>query len=199
MNKVTSMGLPRRDDERHTYGDYRTWPDDRAYELVDGIAYAMVPAPSVAHQSIIVAMVRQIEQALEHGPCRVFVAPLDVRLPSGEEADDDTDTVVQPDLLVVCDRSKIDERGIRGAPDWVVEVISPATAAHDQIVKRALYERHQVREFWLVHPTDRVVTIYRLDQGRYGQPEVAELAGSTAVGVLPGVSIDWAALVRRLT
>lgn len=192
------MGLARRDDLRHTYGDYRTWRDDGSYELIDGIAYATVPSPSVAHQSILVAMVGQLEQALKYGPCRLFIAPLDVRLPHQHEADDDIDTVVQPDLMVVCDPSKIDERGICGAPDWIVEVISPATAAHDQIVKRALYERHGVREYWLVHPTDRVVTIYRLAQGRYGLPEVAELLGFTKIATLPGIAIDWTAVLHRI-
>ena len=91
------------------------------------------------------------------------------------EADAQIDTVVQPDISVVCDKAKLDERGCRGAPDWIVEVLSPGTAGHDQIVKRALYERVGVREFWLVHPIDKLVIIYLLENGAYGKPALQEL------------------------
>ena len=135
------MGLPRRDREQHTYGDYLAWPEDVRYELIDGIAYAMSPAPTVSHQETAGAIYRQIDEQLDRTPCRALIAPLDVRLPRGDEADAAVDTVVQPDLLVVCDLTQIDECGVRGAPDWIIEVLSPATAAHDQVVKRDLYER----------------------------------------------------------
>ena len=192
------MGLPRRDLEHHTYGDYLAGPEDVRYELIDGIAYAMSPAPTVSHQEVVLELSRQIDEALDASACRVLIAPLDVRLPRGDEADAAVDTVVQPDLLVVCDPTRIDERGVRGAPDWIIEVLSPATAAHDQVVKRDLYERAGVREYWLVHPTDRIVTIYRLENGRYGRPDIAELTGETAPQAVPGVVIDWARVTRRL-
>ncbi len=192
------MGLPRRDLEHHTYGDYLAWPEDVRYELVDGIAYAMSPAPTVSHQEVVLELSRQIDEALDESACRVLIAPLDVRLPHGDEADAAVDTVVQPDLLVVCDPARIDERGVRGAPDWIIEVLSPATAAHDQVLKRDLYERAGVREYWLVHPTDRIVTVYRLEDGRYGRPDIAELIGETAPQAVPGVVIDWARVTRRL-
>ncbi|WP_255210712.1 Uma2 family endonuclease [Methylogaea oryzae] len=100
-------------------------------------------------------------------------------------------TVVQPDLAVVCDAAKLDQAGCRGAPDWVVEVISPHTAAKDHVRKRELYERHGVKEYWLVHPLDRVVTRYVLANGRYAQPLIEEAVGRTAVACLPGLEIDW--------
>jgi len=99
--------------------------------------------------------------------------------------------VVQPDVVVVCDLGKLDERGIRGAPDWIAEVLSPATARHDQVVKLPAYERAGVPEVWLVHPIDRILSIYRLEDGRYGRPTLLELKGKTAIDALPGVSIDW--------
>ena len=101
----------------------------------------------------------------------------------GEELDEQVDTVVQPDVLVVCDAGKLDRRGVRGAPDFVVEVLSPATASHDYLFKRHAYERAGVREYWLVHPADRMLTSYRLVDGRYGEPAMQELAGSTPVSV----------------
>jgi Uma2 family endonuclease len=119
---------------------------------------------------------------------------VDVRLPRGEELDEQIDTVVHPDVLVVCDAEKL----LRGAPDFVVEVLSPATASHDYLLKRHAYERAGVREYWLVHPADRMLTSYRLVDGRYGEPVMQELAGTTPVSVLPGVAIAWDHLVSRL-
>lgn len=110
------MSLPLRDPHRHTYGEYRGWPEDQRYELIDGIAYAMAPAPSRQHQRLVGELFRAVADALEGKGCEVNVAPFDVRLPVGHEADDDIDTLVQPDISVVCDLSKLDDKGCRGAP-----------------------------------------------------------------------------------
>lgn len=185
------MGLPRRDDAHHTYGEYLHWPEDVRYELIDGCAYAMAPAPSRQHQVVLLELARQVANALEGQSCQAFIAPFDVRLPEGDEADDAIETVLQPDLSVVCDETKVDERGCRGAPDWIVEVLSPATASHDHIHKRKVYERAGVHEYWLVHPMDRMVTIYRLRDGTYGVPDIRELSGQTTVDRLPVITIDW--------
>ena len=192
------MGLPVRDRDRHTYADYLRWSDDQRWELIDGAAYLMAPAPSLDHQTIAFEIGRQVGNALEGKPCRVLVAPLDVRLPKPGQDDRSTDTVVQPDMLVVCDPAKIDGKGIRGAPDWVVEVMSPQTAGHDQIVKRRVYEQAGVWEYWLVHPTDRVLTIYRLEGSAYGIPDIRELVDETPVGPLPGVVVRWGDIVDKL-
>jgi Uma2 family endonuclease len=191
------MGLALKDYQRHTYGEYVTWPEGDRYELIDGVAYAMVPAPGRRHQEIVGELFRQIADALEGGSCRVYIAPFDVRLPRRDEADELVDTVVQPDLSVICDASKLDERGCRGAPDWVIEVLSPSTAAHDQVKKRDVYERSGVAELWLVHPTDRVVMVYRLVDGAYGKPAVYELEGELAAEVLPEVGIEWERVLRE--
>jgi len=192
------MGLARRDTIHHTYGDYLRWPEDVRYELIDGEAFMMAPAPDLEHQEVAGEVFRQLANTLADGPCRALIAPVDVRLPRLNEADDQIDTVVQPDVLVVCDPSRLDRRGVRGAPDLVVEVLSRSTASHDHVRKRQVYERAGVKEYWLVHPTDRMVTIYRLVEGAYGKPDVQELQGETAVGVLPDVAIAWDALVARL-
>jgi Uma2 family endonuclease len=126
------------------------------------------------------------------------VAPVDVRLPKGEKADSEIDTVIQPDVLVVCDPRRVDRRGLRWAPDLIVEVLSPATASYDHQRKRQVYERAGVRVYWLVHPADRMVTFHRLQDGQFGRPDVHELAGETPIAVLPGVTIAWDALLQRL-
>ena len=177
--------------DRFTYGDYRRWPEDERWELIDGEVYDMCPAPARVHQDFVVELAVQIGNFLRDKLCRLYVAPLDVRLPGADEADDEVNTVVQPDVVVICDPSKLDDKGCRGAPDWVVEVLSPRTAAKDQIDKRDLYERHGVREYWLLHPTDRVLTIYRLEDGVYGRPDVQALTGSTDVSAIDGLSIHW--------
>jgi Uma2 family endonuclease len=192
------MGLALRTEKHYTYADYLQWPDDARYELIDGEALLMSPAPLVEHQEVAGEVYYQLRNQLDGQPCRPYIAPVDVRLPRADEADAAIDTVVQPDVLVVCDPHKIDRRGVRGAPDWVLEVLSPSTAAHDQIAKRRTYERAGVREYWLVHPGDRTLTVYVLENGQYGRPEIYELKDATPIGVLPGVSIAWDALIERL-
>jgi Uma2 family endonuclease len=187
-----AMTLPRRDTLHHTYADYLTWPDGQRDELINGVAYIREPpAPSRAHQEVVGELHLQIRLALEGKPWRAYVAPFDVRLPKAGEADAQVDTVVQPDVLVVRDLGKLDQRGMRGAPDWLAEVLSPTTASHDQTTKRAVYERAGVLEVWLVDPTDRILTIHRLEEGRYGRPDILELKGRTAISAIPGAIIDW--------
>lgn len=192
------MGFALEQDKHYTYRDYLTWPDDFRCELIDGKVYMMTPAPLLMHQEVVGEIFVQVANVLRGKPCRVFIAPVDVRLPAHAEADEDGDVVVQPDVFVVCDASKLDRRGVRGAPDWVVEVLSPSTAGKDQIEKRRLYERHGVPEYWLVHPADRLLTVYRLHDGEYGKPDIYPLEDQTPVGVLPDVTIDWNELAPYL-
>jgi Uma2 family endonuclease len=192
------MGLPQRDAKHHTYADYLAWPEEVRYELIDGIAYLMSPAPTREHQGLVGEIYHQARTALEGKVCKAYVAPLDVRLPKAAEADEKVDTVVQPDVLIVCDPRKLDRRGVRGAPDWVAEVLSPSTAAHDQITKLTAYERAGVPEVWLLHPLDRTLAIYRLEGGRYGRATIHEFKGQIALTAVAGVVIDWDRVVEAL-
>ncbi|MER2542494.1 MAG: Uma2 family endonuclease [Candidatus Accumulibacter phosphatis] len=192
------MALPRATGHRFTYADYRQWPDDERWELIDGVAYAMAPAPTISHQILTGQLFRQIDQALDGTPCRALIAPVDVLLPAANEADEQVTTVVQPDILVVCDPAKVTENHIRGAPDWIIEVLSPATARHDHLTKRSLYERAGVREYWLVHPVDRVITLYTLKDGLYGGPEIVEMAGERSPAIFPEIVIRWQAVLDKL-
>ncbi len=125
--------------EKYTLDQWRTWPEGERWELIGGVAYNMSPAPRVSHQDIAGELFYAIRIFLEEKPCRLLMAPIDVFLPDG--VDDSAETVVQPDILVVCDRDKINDDGIHGAPDFVAEVLSPATAYKDMHDKRMLYER----------------------------------------------------------
>ena len=175
----------------HTYGEIRAWRDDTRWELIDGEAHAMT-GPSWQHQSVVARLVVQLLTFFDTRSCRVLPAPFDVRLPAGDEPDEAIETVVQPDISVVCDLTKLDDRGCRGAPKLVVEVLSPSTAGRDHLVKRELYERHGVEQYWLVHPIDRLVTIYRrTDSAQFGAPDMSEARGVVAIEGFAGLAIDW--------
>ena len=194
------MTVLQRDKHYHTYADYLTWSREYGDELINGTAYVREPpSAGMSHQRMVVEICRQAANALKGKPYQVFVAPSDVRLPKSTEHDDQVDTVVQPDVFIVCDPQKLDERGTRGAPDWVVEVLSPSTARHDQFVKVPAYERAGVREVWLVHPIDCTLTIYRLKAGRYGRATRRELKGRTPLTAVPGVTIDWDEVLAEIS
>ena len=182
--------LARKLDERFTYGDYLTWDDDERWELIDGVPYNMSPAPRVRHQRILGELYRQFANWLLDKPCLVFLAPFDVRLPEADESDDQVETVVQPDLSVICDRTKLDDAGCRGAPDLIVEILSPGTAHKDLKVKFDRYERAGVREYWIVDPAEKTVMVFvRGADRRYGRPEVYGAGGVMHVGIFPDLEI----------
>jgi Uma2 family endonuclease len=195
---MSPMTLFRRDSQYHTYADYLIWSRDYGDELINGVAYVREPpSPSPLHQEIVGELYRQLANALEGKSGRVCIAPLDVRLPKSGEPDDEVDTVVQPDVFIVCDQRKIDGRGVRGAPDWVAEVLSPGTASYDQTTKLKTYERAGVQEVWLIQPVDKTLTIYRLEDGCYGRPSAFDLEGQTVVAAVD-VTVDWDRLLSNI-
>lgn len=147
-----------------TWSDYRTWPDGERWELIDGVAHAMSPAPSIRHQEVVGRLFSRIEQPLRGRPCRPFVAPTDVKL-------SETD-VVQPDVLVVCDPARITPGHIEGAPDLIVEVLSPGSSARDLRDKKALYERAGVREYLVVDPLEHYAIRFLLGADGYDRGTV---------------------------
>lgn len=184
--------------ERYTYGDYRTWPDDRRWELIDGAAWAMSPGPNRRHQGILVRLSNAFFQFLRGKPCAMYIAPFDVLLPVGNEDDDSVETVVQPDLVVYCDRSRLRDYGARGAPDLVAEILSPGTSKRDLNDKYRLYESRGVREYWVVDPGNRALTVFRLGpSGDFGPGEVHVNTGGAASSVLEGLAVDLEDLFRE--
>jgi Uma2 family endonuclease len=181
-------------DERFTYGDYLTWDDGERWELIDGVPYNMSPAPGSAHQSILMDIGKQFAVYLTGKQCKIFPSPFDVRLTEGDESDDQVETVVQPDLTIICDKVKLDDAGCRGAPDLVVEILSPTTAQKDMKFKFARYERAGVREYWIVDPAGKTVQIFTLGaDGRYGRPQVFVDGDMAPVGIFPDLVIDLTA------
>ncbi|QFY44324.1 Uma2 family endonuclease [Candidatus Methylospira mobilis] len=170
--------IVRQSDNRYTVTDYLSWNDDERWELIDGVAYNMSPAPAIIHQNIAGEMFVRLKEKLRGKPCQPFIAPVDVIL---SERD-----VVQPDVIVVCDPAKITEKNIQGAPDLVVEVLSPSTAARDLREKKALYQRAGVREYLVIDPSANYVQAWRLDN----QQHFCEAEVYAADDVLPLHALD---------
>lgn len=185
-------------EENFTYSDYLKWPEDERWELINGVPYNMTPSPSRSHQEILVALLGKFYNFLEDKDCRVYVAPFDVRLPEGDENEEEIKTVVQPDLVVVCDRTKLDDKGCRGAPDLIVEITSPSTARKDLKEKFTLYERMGVKEYWIINPIDETVMVFHLDpQGQYGRPAVYAGEDNIRVGILDEFSIPLKDIFKK--
>lgn len=152
----------------YSYADYLLWRIQEKIELFKGKIFAMSPAPSVNHQKISRKMMLKLGNHLEgRDCCELFSAPFDVRIPRQSREDKDIFTVVQPDLCVICDPDKLDERGCIGAPDLVVEILSPGNSKKEIDTKFLLYEEAGVQEYWLVHPMEKAVWVYVLENGRY--------------------------------
>ena len=175
---------------RYTFADCLTWEENERIEIIDGEVFMMAP-PSSIHQEIVAELTRQFGNYLEGKRCKVYPAPFGVRLfERGGESPEDVDTMVEPDLSVVCDRNKIDKHGCKGAPDLVIEILSPSSLRHDRFVKLALYQRAGVRDYWIVEPETQTVQVYTLESGIL-QPCAFYGAGDVAkVNVLDGCFIE---------
>jgi Uma2 family endonuclease len=173
------MGVPQRN-ERYTYEDWLSWDEEVRAELIDGEVY-MMATPSIEHQRISREMSAQLYNFLKGKTCEVLYAPVGVRLPAHE------DTVLEPDIIVVCDPSKLEGHVCNGAPDFLGEILSPSTARHDRMVKFDLYRRGGVREYWIVDPETKTVQACTLQNGVYVTHMYSDAA---PVSVLPGCEVN---------
>jgi len=176
----------------YTYGDYLNWPDDERWELIDGKPYDMSPASSRQHQKVVVNLLTIINNYLKDKKCEVYVAPFDIRLPEFEgQKDEEIKNVVQPDIVVICDESKLDNKGCKGVPDLVVEVLSPSTVQKDIKEKLQLYEQKGVKEYWVIHPRDKTLMVFKLnEEGKYNKPATYVKKDKVEVGILDELKID---------
>ena len=183
------MALPAKK-ERYTFADCLTWGEDERIEIINGEVVMMAP-PTRAHQKISGEIFRQIANYLEGKKCEVYPAPFAARLFEVDgDTPDDVDTMVEPDISVVCDKSKLDDHGCKGAPDMVVEVLSPSTQRHDRLIKLGLYQRAGVREYWIVDPGNKTVQVLTLTNGLLLPNEVYERDGVAKVNVLDGCFVE---------
>ena len=187
------MSLPmRKMDEHFTYAEYKDWPVDERWELIDGVAWNMSPAPAVRHQDMLAKLITELRIFLKGKQCKAHIAPFDVFFPAffGQD-ENEVDTVVQPDLIVVCDPEKLKSNGCKGAPDICVEILSPYTSKKDLNEKFNLYERSDVREYWILDPAMKYAHIYKLEEsGKYGEPLIVENEGILKSSVLQGLNLD---------
>ena len=178
----------------YSYSDYLTWQWTEMAELIHGKIFKMSPAPGSKHQKVGGNLFGLLWNHLRGKNCQVFMAPFDVRLPisSKQKSDKEIITVVQPDLCVVCDPAKIDERGCLGAPDWIIEILSPHTSSKDLREKFEVYEEAGVGEYWVVHPQEQTVLVYVLNaKGKYeGMLTPYVCTDHVAPVILPGLVIN---------
>lgn len=185
------MALPAEKKENiYTYADYLTWDEDERIELIDGEAVMMAP-PSTSHQLISMELSRQLANFLEGKKCLAIPAPFAVRLFEREgDPPASVRTVVEPDISVICDRSKLDAHGCKGAPDMVIEILSPSNRRHDRLVKLDLYQRAGVREYWIVSPEAQTVEVFLLEDGRFTPRGFYEKTDIAKVHVLEGCFLE---------
>ncbi len=175
---------------RYTFADCLTWDEDERIEVINGEVIMMAP-PTRLHQEISGEIFRQLANYLEGKKCKVYHAPFGVRLfEKAGDTPDDVDTMVEPDISVVCDRGKLDKHGCKGAPDLIVEILSPSTMRHDRLVKLNLYQRAGVREYWIADPENKTIQVFTLDNGLLLPQEVYGAEDVAKVNVLEGCFIE---------
>jgi len=176
---------------RYTFADVLAWDESERIEIINGDIFLMAPPPSSTHQEISGELFAQLHAYLKGKNCKVYAAPFGVRLFEKDgDRPEDVDTMVEPDITVVCDRSKIDEYGCKGAPDMVVEILSPSTRRHDRLTKFNLYQRAGVREYWIVDPANQDVQSFVLEDGRYSVKEFGAAGDKMRVNILENCVID---------
>lgn len=180
------------ENEKYTFADYLSWDGLERYELIDGEP-VLLAAPRPSHQEISGAIYAQLWNYLEgKKKCKAFPAPFDVRLFEQEgDSPEDVDTIVQPDITLVCDLSRLDDHGYRGAPDMLLEILSPSTRRYDRLTKLELYQRAGVKEYWIVNPDEQTAQVYLLDEhGLLRLREEYDRKGIAKVNSLPGCFIE---------
>ena len=184
------MPLPQ-EERQYTYADYLTWPEDERWEIIDGVPY-MQTAPTPIHQEILMELSKQFAVYLSGKPCKVYPAPFCVRLPKDNEKNDkDIKNIVEPDITIVCDKSKLDENGYNGAPDLIVEILLSSSIKKDRLIKLNSYEKAGVKEYWIVEPEGKLASVFLLQENKkYGRPEIYTEDDNVKVSIFPDLIID---------
>jgi Uma2 family endonuclease len=174
-----------------TYSDYLKWPDTERWEIIDGEPYSISPAPSRLHQEIVGEIFLQVGSYLRGKSCRAYVAPFDVVLIDENVTREGSKNIVQPDITIVCDKEKLDDKGCNGSPDMIIEVVSPSTASLDYVKKLNLYEKYLIKEYWIVNPKNNNIFVYKLDEnGQYSEVKVYNIKDKVQVWIFKELLID---------
>lgn len=183
----------------YTYADYLKWTFEERLELIKGRLFKMSPAPNRIHQELSWGIAGELANYLKGKPCKAYTAPFDVRLPRKSKNDQDIITVVQPDICVICDPAKLDDRGCLGAPDIVVEILSPGNNKKELLNKYEVYEEAGVKEYWLVVPQEKGFLQYILNkEGRFATYRPMTLGDDVTTPLLPGFSLSLEELFGQL-
>jgi len=175
---------------RYSYKDYLLWDKEERWELIDGVPYNMTPAPSSKHQEVLGHIFVLFYNYLIDKRCKAYLAPFEVRLSNSDKAEE-IYNVVQPDLSVICNRHKIDDRGCKGSPDLIVEVLSPGLSAkRDKVVKYELYEKYKIKEYWIVDPYNENIEVFTLENGHYQGRDVYVKGDVFTVSIFRDLLVD---------
>lgn len=190
MSTVSNSAI--KNDRIYTYADYLSWPETERWEVIDGVAYAMAP-PSTEHQIIVGSVFVEFANYLKGKPCKVFVAPFGVTF-AKDIKNEKNIQAVEPDITIICDKSKITEKGCKGSPDLIVEVLSRSTASVDVIKKRRLYEHNGVPEYWIVDPANQIVSRFQLNENLAGYRQVEYFTKTDTITpvIFPDLQINLA-------
>lgn len=190
------MPLPEKN-KKYTYADYLTWSEEERWEIINGVPYLQA-APTWQHQAVLLELARQFANYLQDKSCRVFTAPFDLRIPEANEKDEETTNVVQPDIIIICDNSRLKKTGYYGVPELIIEVVSPSTGQKDKIEKFNLYEKAGVKEYWIVEPDEKVVMVFTLEEGRYGRPQMYSEEDKVKVSIFDNLVIELKPVFERI-
>ncbi|HSJ67641.1 MAG TPA: Uma2 family endonuclease, partial [Anditalea sp.] len=191
-------GLPTGEGCRYTYADYLSWQMEEKVELIKGKIFRQAAALRVNHQRVSVIVVTSLFNFLKGKKCEVFAAPFDVRLPVKSKKHEDIDTVVQPDICVICDSNKLDELGCVGAPDLVVEILSPGNNSKELLHKYEVYEESGVREYWVIQPSGHTLLVYTLVNGKFVPSRLFTHGDVVNSDVIEGFSLDLEEVFRNV-
>lgn len=174
----------------YSYADYLSWDFEEMVELIKGKIFRQAAAPRRIHQEVSLKVARLIADFLEGEKCKTFIAPFDVRLPVHSKRNEEIFTVVQPDICVVCDMDKLDEMGCVGAPDLIIEILSPSNNQKELINKYEVYEESGVKEYWIIHPSEKTLFIYTLVDEEYIPSKLYTIGHQVASSAIEGFILD---------
>ena len=183
---------------RYSYADYLSWDIEEMVELIKGKVFKQAAAPRRKHQEIVTRVLTTLHVLVKGSSCRAYTAPFDVRLPLRSKKDEDIFTVVQPDICVVCDPEKLDEAGCLGAPDLIMEILSPGNKKKDLQNKYEVYEESGVKEYWIIHPEERMLMKYTLTEGKYIASKLFTSGEVVASVCVEGFQLDLDELFKNL-